>query len=85
MEKFWWLPDFRARIVSDNTNLEGTIGTYALGRKTENGELFLGMCAASNLVVGGSLFPHKRIHKVKWEWHYIVTEKQIDHLTLSRK
>lgn len=77
--------DFNAQIGPVNTNLEGIMGTHALGRKTDNGEIFLGMCAANNLVVGGSLFPHKRIHKVTWESPDLVTENQIDHITISRK
>lgn len=77
--------DFNAQIGSDNTNLKSTMGTHGLGCKTENGELFLGMCASNNLVVGGSIFPHKRIHKVTWVSPDQRTENQIDHVTISSK
>ena len=30
----------------------------------ENGELFADVCDMNQLVIGGSVFPHKRIHKV---------------------
>ncbi|XP_065356005.1 uncharacterized protein LOC135950386 [Calliphora vicina] len=43
------------------------------------------MCAANNLVIGGSLFPHKPVHKVTWVSPDHVTENQIDHITISRK
>lgn len=32
----------------------------------DNGEQFTDFCAFSNLVIGGSVFPHKRVHKVTW-------------------
>ncbi|XP_065361996.1 uncharacterized protein LOC135955570 [Calliphora vicina] len=77
--------DFNAQIGPDNSSLENIMGTHALGRRTENGELFVNMCAANNLVIGGSLFPHKPVHKVTWVSPDPVTENQIDHITISRK
>nr|KAG5705020.1 hypothetical protein BaRGS_018750 [Batillaria attramentaria] len=37
------------------------------------------------LVIGGSIFPHKRIHKATWRSPDHVTENQIDHICISRK
>jgi hypothetical protein len=36
------------------------IGRHVLGVKNENGELFIDFC----LVIGGTMFIHKRIHKI---------------------
>ena len=38
-----------------------------------------------NLVVGGSAFQHKRIHKTAWVSPDLSTENQIDHVCIGRK
>uniref|UniRef100_A0A336MDX5 CSON000276 protein n=1 Tax=Culicoides sonorensis TaxID=179676 RepID=A0A336MDX5_CULSO len=60
------LGDFNAQIGTDNANLECVMGKHALGEMTENGELFTEFCGVNEMVIGGSLFPHKRNHKVSW-------------------
>nr|KAG5700998.1 hypothetical protein BaRGS_022709 [Batillaria attramentaria] len=77
--------DFNAKIGSDNTGYENTMGTLGLGQMNENGERFADFCALNQLVIGGSIFPHKRIHKATWRSPDHVTENQIDHICISRK
>nr|KAG5685192.1 hypothetical protein BaRGS_011091 [Batillaria attramentaria] len=77
--------DFNAKIGSDNTGYEDTMGTHGLGQMNENGERFADFCALNQLVIGGSIFPHKRIHKATWRSPDHVTENQIDHICISRK
>lgn len=77
--------DFNAQVGAENSSMESTMGRHGLGRMTENGELFTEMCTTNSLVIGGTLFPHKRIHKVTWISSDHVTENQIDHITISRK
>ena len=36
-------------------------------------------------VIGGTLFPHRRIHKATWMSPNHSTENQIDHVCISRK
>lgn len=38
-----------------------------------------------NLVIGGSVFPYKKIHKTTWVSLDHVTENQIDHICISTK
>nr|KAG5690467.1 hypothetical protein BaRGS_016467 [Batillaria attramentaria] len=76
---------FNAKIGSDNTGYENTMGTHGLGQMNENGERFADFCALNQLVIGGSIFPHKRIHKATWRSPDHVTENQIDHICISRK
>nr|KAG5697115.1 hypothetical protein BaRGS_015250 [Batillaria attramentaria] len=77
--------DFNAKIGSDNTGYEDTMGTHGLGQMNEDGERFADFCALNQLLIGGSIFPHKRIHKATWRSPDHVTENQIDHICISRK
>ena len=42
-------------------------------------------CASNQLVIGVSVFQHKRIHKVTWVSQDSVTYNQIDHSCINRK
>ncbi|KAL3877277.1 hypothetical protein ACJMK2_035009 [Sinanodonta woodiana] len=55
--------DFNAKIGSDNRGYEEIMGQHGLGEINDNGERFANLCATSNLVIGGSVFSHRRIHK----------------------
>ena len=55
--------DFNAKIGKDNTGYEEVMGKHGLGEINENGERFADTCALNKIVIGGSIFPHKRIHK----------------------
>uniref|UniRef100_A0A8C3IT77 Endonuclease/exonuclease/phosphatase domain-containing protein n=1 Tax=Chrysemys picta bellii TaxID=8478 RepID=A0A8C3IT77_CHRPI len=77
--------DFNAKIGPDNTGYEQVMGTHALGEMSENGESFVDLCALNNLVIGGSIFPHKQIHKSTWVSPAGTTENQIDHVCISKK
>ncbi|KAK7090431.1 hypothetical protein V1264_010229 [Littorina saxatilis] len=77
--------DVNAKIGSDNTGYERVMGTHALGGMNENGERFADLCALNSLVIGGSIFPHKRIHKNTWVSPDNRTENQIDHVCINKK
>ena len=77
--------DFNAKIGMDNTGYEDITGTHGLGQIHENGERFADLCALNQLVIGGSIFQHKRVHKATWISPNHVTENQIDHIYISRK
>jgi hypothetical protein len=42
-------------------------------------------CARHDLVIGGTIFPHKDCHKVTWVSSGHKTENQIDHVASGRK
>lgn len=42
-------------------------------------------CADNNLVIGGSVFPHRRVHKATWVSPDLSTENQIDHVCITKK
>ncbi|CAH2246331.1 Hypothetical predicted protein [Pelobates cultripes] len=76
---------FNAKIGPDNTGYKQVMGIHWLGVMNDNGEIFVELCALNNLVIGGSIFPHKQIHKNTWVSPDSVTENQIDHICISKK
>ena len=51
----------------------------------ENGDMFADLCSFNILIIGGSVFPHRMIHKVTWVSPDHRTENQIDHIFISQK
>ena len=76
--------DFNAKIGSDNKGYEEIMGKHGIGEMNENGERFADLCATNSLVIGGSVFPHKRIHKATWISPDLSTENQIDHVCITK-
>ena len=61
------------------------MGQHTLGEMNENGERFTDLCGLNHLVIGGSIFAHKRIHKATWVSPDHVTENHIDHFCITKK
>ncbi|VDO97906.1 unnamed protein product [Schistosoma margrebowiei] len=55
--------DQNAKVGMDNTEYEDIMGRHGLGERNENGERFANLCAFNKLVIGGTIFPHKHMHK----------------------
>ena len=64
--------DLNAKVGSDNTDKELIMGRHEF-------------CMFNDLVIGGTLFSHKPIHKETWKSPDDKTENQIDHITIDRK
>jgi len=77
--------DLNAKIGEDNLGLKNVMGRHGMGVRNENGEMFIDLCMNYNLVIGGSLFPHKDIHKATWVAPNQRTFNQIDHVAISKK
>ena len=58
--------NFNANIGSSSRGYEEIMGQHKLGEMKDNGERFTDLYALSNLVIGGSVFQGKRIHKATW-------------------
>ena len=61
------------------------MGTHGSGEMNENCEMFADLCSLNRLIIGGSVFPHKRIHKATWVSPDHRRENQIDHIRISQK
>ena len=77
--------DFNAKIGSNNRGYEEVMGTNGIGEMNENGEMFADLCSFNRLIIGGSVIPHRRIHKATWVSPDHRTENQIDHICISQK
>jgi len=77
--------DFNAKVGSSNDNAEHVMGRHGLGTRNENGELLIDVCSSHNLVIGGTLFPHKDCHKVTWNSPNRRDRNQIDHICISQR
>ncbi|VDP46545.1 unnamed protein product [Schistosoma margrebowiei] len=77
--------DVNAKVVTDNTGYEDFMGRQGLGERNENGERFANLCAFNKPVIGGTIFPHKRIHKTTWTSPDHTTQNQIDHICINKK
>ncbi|VDO79658.1 unnamed protein product [Schistosoma margrebowiei] len=56
--------DLNAKVGMENTRYEDIMGRYGLGERDGNGERFANLCAFNKLVIGDTIFPPKRIHKI---------------------
>ena len=76
--------NLNAKIGADNCGYEEVMGRHSLGKMNENGEMFTDLCASNRLVIGGRVFPHRRIHKATWISPDRRSENQIDHVRIGR-
>ena len=77
--------DLNAKVGHDNEGLEHVMGRHGLGERDENGQLFVDFCTSHDLVIGGTIFPHKDCHKVTWVSPVHKTENQTDHVAIGQK
>ena len=76
--------DLNVKAGSDNMNWEASMGPHGEGVINENGEMICDSCASNGLDIGGTLFPHKKSHKVTWRSPDGITENQIDHVGINK-
>lgn len=77
--------DLNAKVGDDNTGYEQTMGKHGLGIINDNGHRLVEFCTDRNLLIGGTLFPHKNCHKTTWTSPDGNHKNQIDHICFNRK
>ena len=75
--------DLNVKVGSENTSHDRTMGKEGCGSMNNNGERLLKFCMAYDLVVGGTLFLHREIHKLAWCSLNGRDKNQIDHLMIN--
>ena len=55
--------DLNAKVGKDNEGCENIMGKHDIGVRNDHGERLVDFCGLNNLVVTGTVFPHRRIHK----------------------
>ena len=56
--------DLNAKMGSDNRNSEASMGTHGDGVIKDNGEIFCDFRASTGLLIAGTIFSHKKSHKL---------------------
>lgn len=77
--------DLNAKVGRKKCEEERSLGNEACGERNENGEMFVTLCEINNLVIGGSKFKHKEIHKLTWISPDGRSQNQIDHIAINSK
>ncbi|PVD21686.1 hypothetical protein C0Q70_17485 [Pomacea canaliculata] len=77
--------DLNAKVGSDNTCREHVMGKHGIGTINDNGERLADFCEENNLLIGGTLFQHKDIHKATWTSPDGITKNQIDHVIINQR
>ena len=77
--------DLNAQVGSDNTSSYRAMRTHGCGTMNNNGERLVEFCSMNNLVIGGTLFQHRDIHKLTWSSPNGRVKNQIDHLMIDGK
>jgi len=74
-----------AKIGPNNEGLEHVMGRHGIGYVNENGELLSELRVNCDLIIGGTVFPHKTCHKMSWVLPDNVTENQIHPTAISKR
>ena len=78
--------DWNAKIGARQEGEDGVVGWHGLGdERSENGVRFVSFCAANNLAIVSTMFPHKNIHKYTWTAPNGRVRNQIDHVAVNGK
>ena len=77
--------ELQASVGVDNQGKESTMGRQRLGDANDNGDRLITFCQENRLVIGGTIFEHKNIHKVTWCSPDGHTQNQIDHIIINKR
>ena len=77
--------DMNAKVGASNANYDRAMGKHGCGVMNNNGERLVDFCLDNKCVVGGTIFPHKNIHKLTWKSPNGFTSNQIDHILINGK
>ena len=67
--------NMNAKVWADNTDCEQAMGAH----RCDNGKHLIDFCL-NNCVIGGTTFPHKKVHKLIWKLPDGHTVNHIEHI-----
>ena len=79
------LGDLNVKVGEDNEGYENIIGSHGVGEINDKGERLVDFCGLNNLVVTGTISPHKLMNKHTWTPLGGRLKNQIDHVLVSRQ
>ena len=77
--------DINAKVGDDNSNCVRAMGRHGCGVMYNNGKRLFDFCLNNDCVIGGTIFPHKSIHKLTWKSPDGSTINQIGHILITGK
>lgn len=77
--------DMNAKVGDENEGYKRVMGRHGLGKRNDNGERLCEMSDMNELVITGTLFPYKNIHKATWVSPDGRTRNQIDHVLINKR
>ncbi|VDO74631.1 unnamed protein product [Schistosoma curassoni] len=77
--------DLNAKAETDNAGYEDIMEQHGLREGNENVDRFAYVYAFNKLVIGDTVFPHKRIQKTTWTSPDHTTQNQFDHICINKK
>ena len=77
--------DFNAKMGNDNKGYENIPGKNGIGILNDNGQRLIDFFKLNDLVISGSLFYQKDVHKAMWTAPYGLIKSQIDRFCIRRK
>ena len=75
--------DLNAKVGRSNEVREKTMGKNGCGEMNDNGERLADICGLNDLVIGGTIFEHKEIHKLTLISPDGNFKNQIDHVFIN--
>ena len=79
------LGDPNARLGNNNIGRHRVMGKHGIGTINDNRERLCHFCNEKNMVIGGTLFQHRDIHKTTSNSPSGATKGQIDHILINGK
>ena len=77
--------DMNAKVGKRNSGFERIMSKHGIGIQNDNGERLCEFCDMNALVITGTLFPHKTMHKATCVSPDGKTKNQIDHVLINKK
>ena len=79
------MADLNAKVGDANKDMEAIMGKHGLGSRNDNGERLCDFCSINGLVITGTCFPHRAIHKATWVSTDGKTRNHIDHMMIHKE